>query len=67
MIAVTGATGNVGGELVAALSARDQQVRAVVLEGQSDKSLIGGADIKEMAGLDQPSAEACITTLRDLC
>jgi uncharacterized protein YbjT (DUF2867 family) len=30
MIVVTGATGNVGGELVAALTARAQQVRAVV-------------------------------------
>lgn len=47
--------------------AEEQQVRAVVLKGQSEKSLIGGADIKEMAGLDQPSAEAFITTLRDLC
>jgi enoyl-CoA hydratase/carnithine racemase len=47
--------------------AKEPQVRAVVLKGQSDKSLIGGADIKEMAGLDQPSAEAFISTLRDLC
>ena len=47
--------------------ADEQQIRAVVLKGQSEKSLIGGADIKEMAGLDQPSAEAFITTLRDLC
>lgn len=47
--------------------AEEQQVRAVVLKGQSEKSLIGGADIKEMAGLDQPSAETFITTLRDLC
>ena len=29
--------------------------------------MIGGADIKEMATLDQPSAEAFITRLRDLC
>jgi uncharacterized protein YbjT (DUF2867 family) len=29
MIVVTGATGNVGGEVVAALSASDEQVRAV--------------------------------------
>lgn len=34
MIVVTGATGNVGGELVAALAARDQQVRAVVRRPQ---------------------------------
>ena len=29
--------------------------------------MIGGADIKEMANLDQKSAEAFITRLRDLC
>ena len=29
--------------------------------GQSEKSMIGGADIKEMAKLDQKSAEAFIT------
>jgi uncharacterized protein YbjT (DUF2867 family) len=34
MIVVTGATGNVGGEVVAALSARGQQVRAVVRDPQ---------------------------------
>jgi enoyl-CoA hydratase/carnithine racemase len=31
------------------------------------KSMIGGADIKEMAKLDQASAEKFITGLRDLC
>ncbi len=31
------------------------------------KSMIGGADIKEMARLDQKSAEKFITGLRDLC
>jgi enoyl-CoA hydratase/carnithine racemase len=39
----------------------------LVLAGQSDKSMIGGADIKEMATLDQKSAETFITGLRDLC
>lgn len=34
MIVVTGATGNVGGEVVAALSARGQEVRAVVRDPQ---------------------------------
>jgi enoyl-CoA hydratase len=47
--------------------ARDRDIRAVVLAGQSEKSMIGGADIKEMAKLDQRSAEAFITRLRDLC
>jgi enoyl-CoA hydratase len=47
--------------------ARDRDIRAVVLAGQSEKSMSGGADIKEMARLDQKSAEAFITRLRDLC
>ena len=34
MILVTGATGNVGGEVVAALLARGQQVRALVRDAQ---------------------------------
>jgi len=47
--------------------ATDADIRVLVLAGQSQKSMIGGADIKEMATLDQPSAEAFITRLRDLC
>ena len=47
--------------------AGDKSIRVVILTGQSDKSMIGGADIKEMAKLDQKSAEAFITRLRDLC
>jgi enoyl-CoA hydratase/carnithine racemase len=47
--------------------AGDRDIRAVILAGQSEKSMIGGADIKEMAKLDQKSAEAFITRLRDLC
>jgi len=47
--------------------AGDRAIRALVLAGQSEKSMIGGADIKEMARLDQKSAEAFITRLRDLC
>ena len=47
--------------------ATDRSVRVVILTGQSDKSMIGGADIKEMANLDQKSAEAFIARLRDLC
>src|SRR6202140_3872849 len=44
-----------------------RQTRVLVLAGQSEKSMIGGADIKEMAGLDQASAEKFIAGLRDLC
>jgi enoyl-CoA hydratase/carnithine racemase len=47
--------------------ATDASIRVVVLAGQSGKSLIGGADIKEMATLDQASAEAFITRLARLC
>jgi hypothetical protein len=47
--------------------AGDRTIRAVILAGQSEKSMIGGADIKEMAHLNQKSAEAFITRLRDLC
>src|SRR5215218_7391108 len=47
--------------------AADRSIRAVILAGQSEKSMIGGADIKEMARLDQKSAEAFISRLRDLC
>jgi enoyl-CoA hydratase len=47
--------------------ATERQIRALVIAGQSEKSMIGGADIKEMAKLDQASAEKFITGLRDLC
>jgi enoyl-CoA hydratase len=47
--------------------ASDASIRVLVLAGESPKSMIGGADIKEMATLDQRSAEAFITRLRDLC
>jgi len=47
--------------------ASDRDIRVLVLRGQSDKSMIGGADIKEMAKLEQKSAEAFISRLRDLC
>ena len=45
----------------------DRTVRVLIVAGQSEKSMIGGADIKEMARLDQASAEQFITGLRDLC
>lgn len=47
--------------------AGDDSIRALVIAGESDKSMIGGADIKEMATLDQASAERFISSLRDLC
>lgn len=47
--------------------ATERAIRALVVVGESEKSMIGGADIKEMATLDQASAEIFITGLRDLC
>jgi enoyl-CoA hydratase len=47
--------------------ASDSSIRVAVLRGESEKSMIGGADIKEMAKLEQASAEAFISRLRDLC
>jgi enoyl-CoA hydratase len=47
--------------------ATDRTIRALIIAGQSEKSMIGGADIKEMAKLDQAAAEKFITGLRDLC
>jgi enoyl-CoA hydratase/carnithine racemase len=47
--------------------AADREIRVLIIAGQSEKSMIGGADIKEMARLDQSSAEKFITGLRDLC
>src|SRR4029079_12755265 len=47
--------------------AADRSVRVVILTGQSDKSMIGGGNIKEMAKLEQKYAEAFIPRLRDLC
>ena len=45
----------------------ERHLRVLVIAGQSEKSMIGGADIKEMVNLDQASAEKFITGLRDLC
>ena len=47
--------------------ATERHLRVLVISGQGEKSMIGGADIKEMATLDQASAEKFITGLRDLC
>jgi enoyl-CoA hydratase len=42
-------------------------LRAVVLRGAGDRAFIGGADIKEMAGLDAASARAFITLVHRSC
>ena len=53
-------------EAFAAL-AKDKNIRVLILAGTGIKSFIGGADIKEMATLDQASAETFIKGLRDVC
>jgi enoyl-CoA hydratase/carnithine racemase len=45
----------------------EDDCRVVVLRGAGDKAFIGGADINEMAGLDQAAAEAFISRLAALC
>ena len=47
--------------------AKDREIRVLVMAGTGIKSFIGGADIKEMAKLDQASAETFIKGLRDVC
>jgi enoyl-CoA hydratase/carnithine racemase len=47
--------------------AREDDCRVIVLRGAGDKAFIGGADINEMAGLDQAAAEAFIGRLAALC
>ena len=46
---------------------REDDCRVIVLRGTGDKAFIGGADINEMAGLDQVAAEAFIGRLAALC
>ena len=46
---------------------REDDCRVIVLRGTGDKAFIGGADIYEMAGLDQAAAEAFIGRLAALC
>ena len=48
------------------VSAMDD-VRAVVLEGESERAFVGGADIYEMATLDAPSAREFITGIHNCC
>jgi len=42
-------------------------LRAVVLAGAGARAMIGGADIREMAGLDPVTARAFITQLHNVC
>ena len=49
-----------------ALGARED-LRAVVLTGAGDRAFIGGADVREMAGLDAARAREFITRLHRVC
>jgi enoyl-CoA hydratase len=55
--------------LIAALTelARRDELRAVILTGSGERSFTAGADLNEMAQLDQESAQRFISRLRDLC
>ena len=45
----------------------DDSVRVLVLRGASDRAFVAGADIAEMAALDESKARRFISNLRDLC
>lgn len=45
----------------------DESVRVLVLRGAGDRAFVAGADIAEMAALDESSAQRFISNLRDLC
>lgn len=47
--------------------AGDDRLRAVVLTGAGDRAFIGGADIRDMAGLDRERARGFITLLHRAC
>lgn len=57
------------GDLTARLEelAADSGIRVVVLRGEGERALIGGADIKEMATLDRETGEDFIRGLACLC
>lgn len=46
---------------------RRSDIRVLVLRGEGEKAFVAGADIKEMASLNQTSAMAFIENLRRLC
>jgi enoyl-CoA hydratase/carnithine racemase len=47
--------------------AADDALRAVVLAGEGDRAMIGGADIAEMSGLTPETGRALITRLHGVC
>jgi enoyl-CoA hydratase/carnithine racemase len=47
--------------------AQDRALRVLVLTGSGERTFIGGADVREMAALDQASARPFIARLRAVC
>lgn len=47
--------------------AQNPAVKVLVIRGTGSKTFIGGADIKEMVGLERGTAKAFIRTLYELC
>jgi enoyl-CoA hydratase/carnithine racemase len=47
--------------------AKNSAIRVLILRGDSERAFVGGADLKGMVSLEQKSAEAFITRLRDTC
>ena len=45
----------------------DERLRALILTGAGDRAFIGGADINDMAELDEESARVFITRLHEAC
>jgi len=62
-------TARLMGELIEACAVleHDPHLRAVVLRGAGERAFVGGADIREMAVLDQDSAERFITLVHRSC
>lgn len=47
--------------------AQKPEIKVLILRGQGERALIGGADIHDMHALDPQSAKIFISSLRDLC
>ncbi len=59
----------VAAALVAAIDglARDERLRVVILRGAGQRAFIGGADVRDLAGLDASNAAAFITGVHQAC
>jgi len=47
--------------------AKNSAIRVLIIRGDSERAFVGCADIKELVNLEQTTAEAFITRLRDAC